>query len=315
MIEIYNAEKKFDIRQKLFSPKMSLKILKGINLSINDGEIVSLLGMNGSGKTTLLKCISGVISLSKGEILIDKKNSFEFRKQLTHDYGVLFSNKHSFIEDVTIKDNFQLFKTVYGISQDKFIVSLANLDSFFDLRSLMNLQYRKLSFGQRMRCEIASILIHNPKYLILDEPTVGLDAYYKENLKKCLRYYNDHYNTTIVFTTHELDFLENLTQMVLVIDDGRIIYNNSYKKFQNMTPNEKYIEVYYNDILSSTEEVLGISEDTFIDNDKIIITIKNSKDESEILEKLFKNVSIKKLEIYHSNLKKIIEGIVDEKVS
>ena len=157
------------------SYKKKGEVLKDINLTIPDGEIVALLGHNGSGKSTLLKCITGVIKPTLGTIDFDGVDSFKHQRTLVPQIGVVFNQKPSFIVDLTVMDNLHYFKAIYDVSDQDFEDRLAMVDKHLSIRSLYQKQYRKLSFGERVKCEIASVLLHQPKYLFLDEPTIGLD--------------------------------------------------------------------------------------------------------------------------------------------
>lgn len=168
------------------SYKNKVEVLKGVNFSIEDGEIVALLGHNGSGKSTLLKCITGVIKPTSGQIIVDGLDSFRNQKKLRTNMGVVFNQKPSFIVDLTVMDNLQFFKVIYDISEKEFDDRLNTVDQYLNIHTLYDKQYRKLSFGERVKCEIASVLLHQPKYLFLDEPTIGLDYNAKKDCMSCL---------------------------------------------------------------------------------------------------------------------------------
>jgi ABC-2 type transport system ATP-binding protein len=153
----------------------SADILKNINLNIENGEIIALLGHNGSGKSTLIKCISGVLKPTQGCVTFDNINVFENRKKIIPDIGVVFNQKPSFIIDISVYDNLLFFKAIYELNNIHFAKNLELIDKYLDVSHLYRKPYRKLSFGERVKCEIASVLLHSPRYIILDEPTIGLD--------------------------------------------------------------------------------------------------------------------------------------------
>ena len=189
--------------------KNQINILNNISFSIKKGEITAILGHNGSGKSTLLKCMIGILKPTSGSITIDGMDSFKYQKKLRTEIGVIFNQKPSFIVDLDVIDNLLFFKEIYEISDEEYKNNLELIDSFLNIKGLYNKPYRKLSFGERVKCEIASVLLHNPKYIFLDEPTIGLDYTAKKGLYALLQYLNSSFDSTIVVITHEIDYIQS----------------------------------------------------------------------------------------------------------
>lgn len=311
MIKLNHVFKQFKIREKFFS-SYDKTILNDIDCEIEDGEIVAIIGLNGSGKSTLLKCITGVVHTSLGEVQINHIDAFNQRKKLTHHYGVYFNNKSSFLDDISIRDNFELIRTIYDLSKQQYNEMFRLIDSFLEMRELVDLQYRKLSLGQRVRCDIASILFHKPAYIFLDEPTNGLDGYFKLQLIKCLKYYNETYHSTILFITHELDFITNHATRILLLNKGHLVSDQTIEAFNEARKHSKKIILYYTKLKISQFQLSQRYDVQFIDDQKIIFKLVRCSDENDFLLKVLNDVEIKNIEILEYDIKEIIEEIVHE---
>lgn len=222
MIKIIDVSKKYK----------SIEVLNSINMDIKQGEIIALLGHNGSGKSTLIKCLTGVLKTTKGKILIDDLDVYKYRKKLIKNMGIIFNQKPSFIVDLTVYDNLLFFKAMYGLKNIEFKESINLIDTYLNISCLFDKPYRKLSFGERVKCEIASIFLHCPKYIVLDEPTIGLDYIAKKNLYKLLLYFKETYNSTVIIVTHEVDYIEQICTRAIILKNGKKIYDGQ--------PNETY---------------------------------------------------------------------------
>lgn len=297
MIQIKSLSKRYNRLGK----SDSNMVLSNITTEIDYGEIVAFIGKNGCGKSTLLKCISGLLCPTKGSVFVNGKDAFKSRRSLSKYYGVMIGEKSAFIEDVSVEKNFDLFKVLYDIDKSEFNKQVTVLDSFFDIMELFSQEYRRLSYGQRKRCEIASILIHNPSLIILDEPTNGLDFYYANQLKQCLHYYNSTYGSTVILTNHDLSFFQSLAQRVIYLQGGEVVFDGDYEVFmQNITSSNRMV-VHYNH-LSSNQLDLSLRNGAIsytVDDHKKVITIDLDKDMvNDVIKELVNNhIEIIKLEV------------------
>lgn len=300
------------------SYKNKVEVLKGVNFSIEDGEIVALLGHNGSGKSTLLKCITGVIKPTSGQITVDGLDSFRNQKKLRTNMGVVFNQKPSFIVDLTVMDNLQFFKVIYDISEKEFDDRLNTVDQYLNIHTLYDKQYRKLSFGERVKCEIASVLLHQPKYLFLDEPTIGLDYNAKKGLYELLAYLKRTYNTTILIVTHEVDYIQTICDHALIISEGEIQYDNRTKELAEIIEKQGFLlHIEYTEVKNSDALHALASKAEKAENQaqKLSFRIRTEQDKEELLKECMVAVCIKEAKVEMLTLREVLEDVLQKRIS
>ena len=243
--------------------------LEDINFSIKEGEIVGYIGPNGAGKSTTIKIMAGILVPTSGECTVNGYTPWKDRKKYVKNIGVVFGQRSGLWWDVPPIDSFELLKDIYEIPQAEYEKKLNELKEYLNLDDILNIPTRQLSLGQRMRCEIASALLHNPKVLFLDEPTIGLDAVSKLALRKCIKQINEKTKITIILTTHDMQDIEALTKRIILIGKGKILYDGSLKKIKNKYNGNKKINIKFKytnkkiklqnaDIVEQTEETASI---------------------------------------------------------
>ncbi|MBM3212919.1 ATP-binding cassette domain-containing protein, partial [Candidatus Poribacteria bacterium] len=212
--------------RNLASSKYSVvKAVDSISFSVDEGQIVGYVGPNGAGKSTTIKMLTGILVPTSGDIKVAGLVPFKNRKENAQQIGVVFGQRTQLWWDLPVIESFQLLRRIYRVSQDKF---KKNMDLFHDLLTLgefINTPVRKLSLGQRMRCDLAAALLHEPPIIYLDEPTIGLDIVAKQRVREFLININQERKTTIILTTHDLSDVEKLCSQMMIIDHGKIIYN------------------------------------------------------------------------------------------
>ena len=254
VIEVKNLKKIFKVKLKekrlkriiksIFKPKYKeIEAVKDINLDVEEGEIIAFIGPNGAGKSTTIKMLTGILYPTAGEINILGIDPTKNRKKLAYQIGTVFGQKEQLWTHLTPYDNFKFFGAIYDIEEKKLEEKIADMIKTFDLEGFINTPVRNLSLGQRIRCEIVASLIHEPKILFLDEPTIGLDPVVKENVRSLIKKMNKEYNTTIFLTSHDVGDIEKLCKRVIIINDGKIILDDSLKKLKYDYLNKKIIEV------------------------------------------------------------------------
>ena len=204
-----------------------IKALDDISFQINEGELVGYIGPNGAGKSTTVKVMSGILTPDEGKCLI--MNRVPWRERVAHvsRIGVVFGQRSQLWWDVPVSDSFDLLKDIYSIPADVFTKRLSELVETVDIGTLLKTPVRQLSLGQRMRCEIVAALLHSPRILFLDEPTIGLDAVSKLALRDFLKRENRNHGVTMILTTHDMDDIESLCSRVMVIGRGELLYDGS----------------------------------------------------------------------------------------
>lgn len=199
--------------------------LSQVSFEIDEGELVGYIGPNGAGKSTTVKVMSGILVPDGGSCEIMGRTPWKQRKEHVSEIGVVFGQRSQLWWDLPVMDSFELIRDIYKIPDKAYRVRLQELTDIFDLGSLVATPVRQLSLGQRIRCELTASLLHNPKILFLDEPTIGLDAVSKLALRDFLKEMNRKHSVTMILTTHDMDDIETLCQRVMVIGHGRILYD------------------------------------------------------------------------------------------
>lgn len=215
MIEVNNLVKEFKkpIRgegikgmvKTLFSTKYELKTaVDHIDFNIQEGEIVGYIGSNGAGKSTTIKMMCGILTPTSGNVKIDGLEPYKKRKQVAQNIGVVFGQKTQLWWDIQLIESYKVLKEIYEISDEDYEERMKFLDEVLGLSEFLKQPVRTLSLGQRMRADLAASLLHNPKVLFLDEPTIGLDVLVKEKIRTAIKEMNRKYNTTVILTTHDM---------------------------------------------------------------------------------------------------------------
>lgn len=201
--------------------------LQDVSFTIKDGEMVGYIGPNGAGKSSTIKILSGILTPDSGTVLVDGRIPYKNRIEHVKDIGVVFGQRSQLWWDVPVIDSFELLKDIYSISQFQYKKNLEELTELLHLSELLRSPARQLSLGQRMRCEIAASLLHSPRTLFLDEPTIGLDAVSKLAVRDFILKRNRTHGTTVILTTHDMQDIEALASRILLIGKGKILMDGT----------------------------------------------------------------------------------------
>jgi ABC-2 type transport system ATP-binding protein len=209
-----------------------IRAVDGISFTIQPGEAVGYLGPNGAGKSTMIKMMTGILTPSAGTLSVLGREPHANRMVNAREIGVVFGQRSQLWWDLPVRDSFALNRHIYDIPEARFGDNLAYLTNMMDMASFLDRPVRQLSLGQRMRAEIAMALLHDPKILFLDEPTIGLDVVAKDAVRKFLSEVNRQRGTTIILTTHDLVDIEEICPRLIMVDDGRLLFDGELKQLR-----------------------------------------------------------------------------------
>ncbi len=241
-IEVKDLTKAFRVRQKQKGIKGSLKsafhpvteeiqAVDHISFIVEEGEILAFIGPNGAGKSTTIKMLTGILYPDGGKAEIFGMDPVKKRKRLAYEIGTVFGQKEQLWTHLTPYDNFRFFGAIYDIPDPETEKRIIEFVEIFSLEEFVNVPVRNLSLGQRIRCEIVAALIHRPRLLFLDEPTIGLDPVVKENIRSLIKQMNQTYHTTVFLTSHDVGDIEKLCKRIMIINHGQIVLDDSMEHF------------------------------------------------------------------------------------
>jgi ABC-2 type transport system ATP-binding protein len=256
MIALQNINKTFRVFKRqagfgqavksLFSRNYeTVQALNDVSFTIHDGEMVGYIGPNGAGKSTTIKIMCGVLTPDSGSCVIDGRTPWNERVAHAREIGVVFGQRSQLWWDVPVIDSFELVRDIYKVQDKLYRHNLDELSSLLDLGEILKTPARMLSLGQRMRCELAASLLHSPRILFLDEPTIGLDSVSKIAVRQFIKKLNHEHGTTVILTTHDMQDIEALTERILLIGKGRILLDNSLEQFRKHSSGRKTLVIEY----------------------------------------------------------------------
>ena len=332
MIRVENLTKEFKINKKYPGFKGAIKsffsteyitkrAVDDISFEINDGEIVGYIGANGAGKSTTIKMMTGILTPTNGIVTVNGIEPYENREKNAKNIGVVFGQKTQLWWDLPISETFSLLKDIYDISDNDFEERMNFLKKVLGLEEFFLNPVRTLSLGQRMRADLAAALIHNPKVIYLDEPTIGLDVVVKESVRKAIKEINKKYGTTIILTTHDLNDIEELCSRIIIIDKGKKIYDGEIEgvkeKYGYLTTVE--IQVKENINLGKFNEFTDIKEDeefnlSYKDNKLFITFNKNKISSTDIIGRTMKKLNVIDFSIKETSIEDIVKKMYRNEV-
>ena len=320
IIEVKDLVKTYKIIEKedgikgyfknLIKPKYNeITAVNGINFNIEKGELVGYIGENGAGKSTTIKMLTGLLTPTSGKVVVNGIVPNEKRIENNKNIGAVFGQKTQLWWDLPVIESFRLIKKMYKIPENEYRNNLKNFSKILDLDDLLEKQVKNLSLGQKMRCEIAATFLHNPKIVYLDEPTIGLDVFVKEKIRKFIKDINKEKKTTVILTTHDLNDIEDVCDRIILLDKGKIIFDGEKQKFKDTYG--KYVIAEF--IISSKNKNICDLDNAMIleENDKSL-KIKFLHDETTIV-KLINEISnyctINDIHIKEAGLEEILKEI------
>lgn len=314
MIEVENLNKTFtkEVRKKglkgwFIKDKQKFEAVKNISFNVKEGEIIAFVGPNGAGKSTTIKMLTGIVHPTSGTMNVAGLDPVKDRKKLAYKIGCMFGQKSGLWMHLPAIDTYKLYGSMYDIPKEELDKRINEIVELFNLQDIINIPVRKLSLGQRMICEIASIMLHKPQILFLDEPTIGLDIVVKEKVRKAILDIHKKTNTTIFITSHDLGDIEKLCKRIIIIDKGTIIKDEDIENLKHEYLAEKFVTIKYEDSVEDVEFDFPISDR--IDNKVMLKVDTNKISMSEILTKFMKYGNIVDMEAIPISLEEVIYDI------
>jgi ABC-2 type transport system ATP-binding protein len=319
IISIENLNKTFKIKIKeegllgsfksIIKPKYkNIKAVNDISFSLNKGEIVGFIGPNGAGKSTTLKILSGILYPDSGNITILGKDPIKDRKEISYKIGTIFGQKPQLWFHLPAIDSFNLFSRIFDLNQKEYRKRIDYLIDRFEIKDIVNQPVRKLSLGQRMRCEFVLSLIHKPEILFLDEPTIGLDIVIKRNIRELIQKINREENISVILTSHDMGDVESVCERAIIINHGKIIYDDKLKNIKNKFLNKKIISFTSENPInfSLKDDIKIIKKEKY----ELKIEIKLGKISiKDVIDKIIKENEITDILIEELPIEDIIEDI------
>lgn len=334
MIKVENVSKEFKKAVKesglkgsvksLFKRKYEiLKAVDDISFNVPEGEVLGFIGANGAGKSTTIKMLTGILTPTKGNIEINGQIPYKNRKKYVKEIGVVFGQRTQLWWDLPLTETFMVLKEVYQVEDAIYRKRMDFFNEVLDLKDFIKSPVRTLSLGQRMRADLAASMLHNPKVLFLDEPTIGLDVVVKNNIRNAITKINQEEKTTVILTTHDLKDIESLCKRIVMIDKGKLIYDGSLLNMKNQFGKFREINL-------SLQNSDDINKFNFIKDLKLLETdvqLKTTKEKttvifnsqkisvSEMLTYILKTVNVADISVNDVNIEEMVRRMYGKEVA
>lgn len=225
--------------------KTEVKAVEDVSFTVEKGEIVAFIGPNGAGKSTTIKMLTGIIQPTEGKIEVAGFNPSKDRKKLAYKIGCMFGQKSQLYMHLTVRDSYKLLCSIYDLDSKQAEEKIEEIANLFKIHDLLDRVVRKLSLGQRMICEIAGSILHNPEIIFLDEPTIGLDIFAKARIREIIKKMNEEKGTTIFLTSHDIGDVEALCNRIIIINNGTIVTDSTIDELKSKYLSTKVVKISY----------------------------------------------------------------------
>lgn len=321
-ITVSNLTKKFSFSARntssgwlknLFSPETKeIVAVNDISFSVKHGERIAFIGPNGAGKSTTIKMLTGILFPTSGKVNILGFDPTKDRKKLAYQIGTVFGQRSQLLPNLPLTDSLEFFGVMYDMPEKEIKKRISELVELFDLGSFITQPVRKLSLGQRMRAEVAASLIHKPKIILLDEPTIGLDVVAKKSLRDLLLKINKEEKTTIFLTSHDVGDIESLCDRTIVINHGTVIKDLPTQDLAKTFVYEKYIDLVAQSNFDKFPELPEGIHYSSKDKNKITVVVDINKiNVQESLRKLLDLFEVEDIDVYNADLETVIRHIYE----
>lgn len=318
IIKVRDLRKTFKVKTKEAGLKGSVKSLisptfkeidavNNISFEVEKGEILAFIGPNGAGKSTTIKMLTGILYPSSGSIEVLGMNPTTDRKKLSYKIGTVFGQKSQLWFHLPPLDSYNLLGSIYEMDKERLKKRIEQLKEVFEIGDLMDVPVRKLSLGQRIRCEIAASILHEPDIIFLDEPTIGLDVVVKQKIRELILKLNKEEKTTIFLTSHDAGDIEQLCKRAIIINHGEVVLNETIKRLKHDYLNKKIIQIRYNDIVDMDDCNLEVLKSK---GNAVKVQVNTSEQDIEaVLTDLIRRGKVNDITISEPPLEEIISYI------
>ena len=298
----------------LFAPRhRAVHAVEGVSFSLQAGEVVGYLGPNGAGKSTTIKVLTGLLVPSGGEVLVNGLIPWAQREHYVRGIGAVFGNRTTLWWDLPVIDSLELLQPMYDIPTERFQHNLKEFSELLDLGSFLNTPVRSLSLGQRMRGDLCAALLHEPRLIFLDEPTIGLDVVAKERIREFILHVNRDRGVTVLLTTHDLSDVERLCERVMILDHGRLLYDGRLDELNQRFESDWALKVDFEELYPNLS-LPGLPPPQVEGRQAIYSFDLRSTGSAELIQALLARFKIADLEVRRPPLEQTIRRIYEEKL-
>jgi ABC-2 type transport system ATP-binding protein len=323
IIEVKNLSKDYKYKVKnedkgffynLFHEQQkTVKAVNNISFSVKEGETVAFIGPNGAGKSTTIKMLTGILYPTKGDIKVCGLTPIQDRNALAFKIGTVFGQRSQLLPNLPLTESMEMFGAMYDMDKETIKKRIEELSELFDLKDFIKQPVRKLSLGQRMRAEIATSLIHNPRIIFLDEPTIGLDVVSKKNLRDLLLKINKEEKVTIFLTSHDTEDIQSICDRCIIINHGKVIIDTSTKDLISKYVKNKHIIITPNVEFTKFPSLSKGMNYIKKSNNQVIVEVDTDQIHTKkALQELIKHFDIDDINIDNESLESIIRSIYEK---
>ena len=323
-IEVQNISKDFKVNKRsagipgmianMFVPKYEIKhAVKDLSFTIEKGEMVGFIGPNGAGKSSTIKILSGILSPDSGSITVNGFVPYKQRKSYVGKIGVVFGQKSQLQWDLPVIDSFELLRAIYRIPEDQYKKNLERFTEMLDMKSFINQPVRQLSLGQRMRSDIVASLLHSPEIVFFDEPTIGVDIIGKETIRNFIRELNEQDKVTMIFTTHDMQDIEQTCKRIIIIDKGSLMYDGSLQDIRSKYGTARRLIAEFNEEVA-VAPISDVVINELGDRKKSFTFDNNVVDVNKLMHELFGNYSVRDITVAEPEIESIIQKMYNGEV-
>jgi ABC-2 type transport system ATP-binding protein len=285
----------------------------GISFLIEPGEMVGYIGPNGAGKSTTIKMLTGILLPTSGRVRANGFEPFRERSRYTRTIGAVFGQRTQLWWDIAVVESFRLLKKIYAVSDADYAARMREFDEVLEIGRYLHTPVRKLSLGERMRCDMAAALLHNPPLLFLDEPTIGLDIVAKENIRAFLKRVNRQYSTTVLLTTHDLSDIEELCPRLMIIDHGRLLYDGALADLKRQLWRETTVKFDLKDRENARRfeqlDLTGIRREKLGDLTYLLSFGRDDRPTAEVIRQVVNAAEVLDIAIEEQSIEEVVKRI------